>query len=343
MTGTARRVTSADVAREAGVSRATVSYVLNDTPHQKIPQQTRERVLEAAQRLAYSPSPAARSLRNGRSDLVLGVLKVGPIGSVVGALLNAMSTRFGTDGLTFAVHLHSPGLRPVSDVWKAVTPAAVVVLSGLDAAEQADLQRSGTPVLVSLSPAFTPHPLLDGSGTRVVCVEYASRAAAALQVEHLVATGHRRIAVVTLTDPQVRQLAEGRLDAALEAAHEAGLPAPHVVEVADDSPQAVAAAVRTWQAEGVTGVVTYNDEVAMAVLSAARDAGLRVPEDLAVIGLDDLPAARSAQPPLTTVGLDAEALADFVGRSVAAVLAGDPDVPEEPTTGFAHLVRRASA
>ena len=58
-----RRATSADVAREAGVSRATVSYVLNDTPNQKIPEQTREKVLEAARKLAYSPSTAARALR----------------------------------------------------------------------------------------------------------------------------------------------------------------------------------------------------------------------------------------------------------------------------------------
>src|SRR4051812_43365688 len=83
-TGRPRRATSADVAREAGVSRATVSYVLNDTPHQKIPEATRRRVLEAAARLGYAPSAAARTLRTGRSDVVLGMLPDWPIGPAVG-------------------------------------------------------------------------------------------------------------------------------------------------------------------------------------------------------------------------------------------------------------------
>src|SRR5262245_50720847 len=121
-----RRVTSADVAREAGVSRATVSYVLNNTPHQKIPEQTRQRVLDAATRLGYAPSAAARALRGGRSDLVLCLLPDWPIGPETGATLENLSASLSEHGLTLVVHPRARGTRPISEIWKAMTPAAVL-------------------------------------------------------------------------------------------------------------------------------------------------------------------------------------------------------------------------
>src|SRR3954454_5418345 len=109
MTGsTRRRVTSADVARVAGVSRATVSYVLNDTPHQTISAGTRNRVLAAAARLGYAPSAAARTLRTGRSDLVLCLLPDWPIGQEVCSLLGNLPTALARSGLSFVAH---PGSR----------------------------------------------------------------------------------------------------------------------------------------------------------------------------------------------------------------------------------------
>src|SRR3954466_11356127 len=121
-----RRPTAADVARQAGVSRATVSYVLNDTPHQKIPEATRRRVLEAAARLGYAPSAAARTRRPGRSDGVLGMLPDWPIGPAVGRLLEHLSTALAEAGLTFVVHPRGRSPRPGSEVWKAIGPAAVL-------------------------------------------------------------------------------------------------------------------------------------------------------------------------------------------------------------------------
>src|ERR1700755_2909875 len=101
MTGTTpRRITSADVARLAGVSRATVSYVLNDTPHQTISAGTRPRVLNPPTRLGYAPSAAARTLRTGRSDVVLCLLPDWPIGDEGGALLTHLSSAFARRGLT---------------------------------------------------------------------------------------------------------------------------------------------------------------------------------------------------------------------------------------------------
>src|ERR671932_2290978 len=124
-TSAGRRVTSADVAREAGVSRATVSYVLNAVPHQKIAEATRQRILEAAARLGYAPSAAARAMRSGRSDIVLCLLPDWPIGPTVGGFLEHLSAALAADGLTLLAHPRARGDRPVGELWKTVNPAAV--------------------------------------------------------------------------------------------------------------------------------------------------------------------------------------------------------------------------
>jgi DNA-binding LacI/PurR family transcriptional regulator len=147
---TVTRVTSADVARLAGVSRATVSYVLNDTPRQSISADTRNRVLDAAARLGYAPSAAARALRTGRSDVVLCLLPDWPIGSEVGALLGCLSTALAREGLTFVVHPGNREDRPISEIWKALTPAAVIAFDDFSDAEMTAMRAAGVALVVAL-------------------------------------------------------------------------------------------------------------------------------------------------------------------------------------------------
>jgi len=123
-----RSVTSADVARESGVSRTTVSYVLNGTEGAKISEATQERVREAARRLGYSPSAAARTLRRGRNDLVLGALPDGPAGPVIDTLLDGLATALAGRGLSMLVH-HNRGPQHLAQLWRQVTPVAVVGLT----------------------------------------------------------------------------------------------------------------------------------------------------------------------------------------------------------------------
>src|SRR3954454_3730110 len=120
--GGPRRPTGADVARRAGLSRATVSYVLNNSPHQVIPDPTRQRVLAAAAELGYTPSPAARALSSGRSDVILLLLPDWPIGPTVGHLLEDLSAELAAHGLTFVAHPGSAG-RAGFGVWGSITPA----------------------------------------------------------------------------------------------------------------------------------------------------------------------------------------------------------------------------
>src|SRR4051794_25598068 len=148
--GSTRRITSADVARLAGVSRATVSYVLNDTPRQTISADTRGRVLDAAASLGYAPSAAARTLRTGRSDVVLCLLPDWPIGPEVGSMLGNVSTALARQGLTFVVHPGNREDRPISDIWKAITPAAVIAFTDFSDDEIDAMRAAGVALVVAL-------------------------------------------------------------------------------------------------------------------------------------------------------------------------------------------------
>jgi DNA-binding LacI/PurR family transcriptional regulator len=329
--GRLRRPTSADVAREAGVSPATVSYVLNDTPHQKIPPATRQRVLDAADRLGYTPSAAARVLRSGRSDVVLLLLPDWPIGPSVGELLQEMSAQLAAAGLTFVAHPRGPGARPVGEVWKAITPAAVVAFDGVDEHEAAALRAAGIGLVLGL---------LDRSGRRGFELEVPQQRVGRLQVEHLAATGHRRIGYAWPADTRVETLARARLEGVRHACADLGLDEPDVRTVPLDVGVA-AEAMRAWRASSVSAVCAYNDDVALALLAGARGAGLAVPGDLAVIGVDDVPAAALVDPPLTTVVADQRTTARQLAASIVAVL-GDEPVPQPPGSDVVGVVVRGS-
>jgi DNA-binding LacI/PurR family transcriptional regulator len=329
---TGRRVTSADVAREAGVSRATVSYVLNATPRQTISAQTRARVLDAASQLGYAPSAAARTLRTGRSDVVLCLLPDWPIGPEVGSLLGNLSTALARQGLTFVAHPGNREDRPITEIWKAITPAAVLAFAGFSDDEMAAMRSAG--VALVLAPVGRGQA---GGHEPAATQELIGRR----QAEHLTAAGHTRLGYAFPDDERVRMFAAPRSAGVRDVCTAAGLSDAMGETVPLDAEQA-AEAVRRWHAAGVTAVCAYNDEVALAVLAGVRKLGLSAPADLAVIGVDDIPPARLAVPALTTVTTDQVAVAAHLAGTVVAVLHGRP-APDEPGPGLVRVVPRDSA
>ena len=329
--GRPRRPTAADVARQAGLSRATVSYVLNNTPHQVIPARTRQRVLDAAAELGYTPSAAARALSSGRSDVVLLLLPDWPIGPTVGQLLEDLSTALADHGLTFVAHPLSAG-RPVSEVWKAITPAAVVSFEELDDVETRMLQAAGIELAVTL---------FGGHGRQAMDIP--EQRSGRLQAEHLAVAGHRRLGYAWPDDPRVLSFAQARLEGVRQTCADLGLVQPDVRTV-PLTLDGAAQAVRAWrQADpGVTGICAYNDEVALAVLAGARHEGLEVPHDLAVIGADNIPTAAVALPPLTTVQPDMQALSGYIADTIVCRLNGRP-APTRPGSDIHSVIRRDSA
>lgn len=318
-----RRATSADVAKEAGVSRATVSFVLNGTKGQTIPEPTRRRVLEAAARLRYAPSAEARTLSRGRSDVVLIYQPPQlPMSTNLGALVEFLTAEFAAVGLTAVIHPWAR--RPDGDVWTAITPVAVLAwdLSDYDAAA---MRRDGVRAVVSLTAESDPVAQWIW-GPR-------ENSIARLQVERLLRAGHRRLGYARPHDERLAEASERRLKALRRACAARGVPAPVALPIPGDEEGADAAvdAVAVWRGTvpAVTGVCAHDDVAALAVLAGLREHGLSAPADLAVIGALDSPAARLAAPPLTMVAVDMRDTARHLAEAVTSLLEGRP-IPDGP-------------
>ncbi|MBG6225879.1 DNA-binding LacI/PurR family transcriptional regulator [Arthrobacter sp. CAN_A2] len=323
-------ITSADVARESGVSRTTVSYVLTGREGVTVSEETRRRVRETAARLGYAPSAAARALRTGRSDLVLCILPDWPVGPVIETLLDELADGLSGRGLSVLVH-HGRRTRPLAELWRAVTPRAVIGFAPFAGEDLLMMRQAGIQVLGTLGEEHQRDPDLP-SETQL--------AIGALQARRLAARGARHLGYAWPADPRLEGFARDRLLGVQRACAELGLPEPVARPVALAA-QAAATAARAWREQGVTGVAAYNDDVALAVLAGLRGAGLSCPDDVAVVGVDDVSAAALAAPPLTTVAQSIEVQARYLAALVLADLDGSEEKPEPPGDGL-RLVERQS-
>jgi DNA-binding LacI/PurR family transcriptional regulator len=305
MTRPAKRITSIDVARAAGVSQTTVSFVLNDKPGHSIPEATRLRILDVARQLDYRPHGSARALAAGRSDIVLLSVPDLPIGGAISRFIEEMASALADQGLALVTHLAGAHGRPLADVCATVNASVVIGFTSFDEDTVQALYRAGADVVL---PSHFSH-------------DEAERPVGRLQAEHLIGRGHRRIGYAMPAHPGLREMAEGRLEGVTDAC--------------------AAAAVGEWTSRSVTAVCAFNDETAIALLAGMREQGLAAPADLAVIGVDDIPTARLAAPPLTTVGFDLREAGQRRAEMVMASLAGRE--PRRAAQQHWKLVERASA
>lgn len=318
------RVTAADVARSLGLSRATVGFVLNDTPGQTISVATRRRVLAEASRLGYRPHPAARALATGRSHVVMLLLPDWPVDFALRTSIEEASAVLDRAGYSLVTHT-PPRSSLARPLWEILQPDVVVSLRPLASGILEQLRRAGiayvTPEPGQASSAY-PEP------------------GPALQVEYLASLGHRRIGYVGISDPRIADLVAVRTSRALEAAARCGLDLVDMGGVALAETDMAVLADRCC-AEGITAVAAYNDEVAIGLLGAARRSGIRVPEELAVIGHDDTPVASLMEPQLTSIRMDVVGLGRYLAASALSKVDESLSSPAEPTF-LAEVVRRAS-
>ncbi|WP_433824628.1 LacI family DNA-binding transcriptional regulator [Actinoplanes sp. CA-015351] len=299
----AARVTSSDVAALAGVSRATVSYVLAGNSRQTIPPETQERVRAAAAHLGYRVNANARALVRGRSNLVLLILPDLPGTDVRSLIVGRVTARIAEDGYSLVLWTAGQG-ESVEALLENLTPAAVLALLEPPERDAAVLRAAGIPYFCMSSgdePAAGDVDAVTGS----------------LQVRHLAQAGHRRIGYLTTSDRRLQRFVAGRLDGARRAAAELGLPEPVVHTVPAAGPDQIAgvrSVLRSWRQgpDLVSGLCCYNDNYAALVNRAAHLEGIDIPGELSLIGVDDDEMAAFLDPPLTTVTLDVEGIADHL-------------------------------
>lgn len=312
------RVTATEVARHSGVSQATVSYVLNDNPSQKISDSTRERVLRSVAELGYTPYEPARTLRSGQSNIVLFVAPDYPVGHVIGEMYDRLIDLLTRQGRTLVTHRVTPGID-LLDVASSLSPFAVISMAPVSADVRRALEGLGARVEII--------GFREPTGTGDPDVIHPQERVGRLQAEHLRAHGHLRLGYALPDDDRAEMFSAPRLAAVRDVCAENGLLEPMVGTVPFDIDRA-AKTVRAWHAAGVTAVCAFTDDVAIGVIGGAHAAGLAVPADLAVIGVDDIPLAAVTVPPLTTVHLDVDALARAIVRPLGMVDEADP-APEE--------------
>jgi DNA-binding LacI/PurR family transcriptional regulator len=288
-----------DVARVAGVSQKTVSRVINGERY--VSDNIREQVLHAAAELGYRRNTAARALITGRFRRI-GVVSLGTALYGPASLLIALERATRAAGFSFTVANTLEGQHDtISHAvhWLLEQGVDGIVLSEpVDEGEELQID----PALPVVS--FGRLPGL--SGSRVVSV-VDGVAAAKSATEHLLGLGHGTVWHVA--GPRRWWAAQDRQEGWRSALGDAGATVPPAIE-GDWSPASGYEAGSTLAADpDVTAVFVANDEMAIGVIRALTEAGRRVPDDVSVVGFDDIPAAPYLSPPLTTVQQDFEAVA----------------------------------
>ena len=328
--GAARAANIFDVARLAGVSHQTVSRVINDLPN--VRPATRARVQQAIAQLRYSPSPAARALVTRRTRTIglvtPGVPDYGPSSIAMHFNLAARTARYSVDMISTG-DADSASVRGVIEgLLRQRVDAIVLIVVDIAVLEALRSLEIGIPlVAAAATPRRSPH---------LVSIDQYRGARSA--VRHLVELGHSRI--LHLAGPpsapdaieRIRgwrdELAARRLEV-VEPRH------------GDWSAASGYELGRTIDATPGTGLFVGNDQMAIGVLSALRERGLRVPEDVSVVGFDDVPEAAYLLPSLTTVRQDFAALGGLIMQKVL-VAVEEPESIAEDTPLATRLVIRDS-
>ncbi|MEG8275369.1 LacI family DNA-binding transcriptional regulator [Streptomyces sp. AHA2] len=329
------RVTIADVARMAGVSKTTVSRVLNTRA--EVDSSTAARVREVIDRLGYVPSSGAVGLARGRSRTV-GMLVPSLTWPWMGEVLQGVVDT--VEAAEFGLLLFTCNRGTDSVEW-FTSQVSAGAFDGLIAVEPEDtlamltaLHRKGLPVV-----------LIDDRGRHpeFPYVSAANREGAAAAARHLLDEGRFRPLVLAgpLRFGCVRDRREG-FDAVYAGSGRARDPALFVES--DFTEAGGEESVRRVLREGrdFDAVFAHNDLAAMGAMSALRAAGLRVPEDVAVIGFDDIPMARLTQPALTTVRQPMRRMGETAARMLLGHLSGETYPGQQVVLPTSVVVRRST-
>ena len=324
MTERAAPATIRDVALRAGVSTATVSRVLAGIGNPK--PDTAAAVMGAVEELGYRPSGVARSLRMKRTR-TLGLIVTDIQNPFFPELVQAAD--LAARSLNYSIILGSAAY----DERRAMHYLDLMVdrrVDGLIIASSQLSDESWQWLIASPVPVVVVNA--EPSGLPVPVITSDNAGGARIAVEHLVGLGHRRIAYIRGYEGFTADVP--RIEGFRAACAEAGIPAEDTVEVRGDGQfegGERAATELLAQDRGVTAIMCHNDMTAIGALRALRTARRRVPQDISVVGCDDIAAASWVVPSLTTVAQQKAEMGRMAVERLAAAL-DDPDHPAEAET-----------
>ncbi len=316
-----KRVTSKDVAELAGVSRTTVSFVLNQVEGISITPETRQRVLDAARQLNYHPDATGRRLATGKTHLIGLVISQSPDRVAADAFLphvmHGLQQAAQRHSFHILFHAQPPGQAHLYTHLISERHVDGIVLSGprTDDAALPKLHREGVPLVLmgQLPDSNIPFVDVDNVG------------GARMAVEHLLDQGHARIGMIT-NAPLNYTASRDRLEGYKAAIKARGVRFDkRLVRLGDFTETSGEKAINSLLKVSPlpSAVFVASDVVAVGVLRALKARGLRVPGDMSLVGFDDVPVASYLDPPLTTVRLPAYGLGWGAADRLIRLIAGE--------------------
>lgn len=333
-----KRPTQADVARIAGVSRATVSYVMNEQTYQGIPisAETRQRVLDAIAELGYEIDARAQALRSGETRTI-GVLLPIYENPFFWQILLGISSEAEAAGYSLLLS-HNP-LTPEQEI-RSIRELAEHRVDGLILL--VGFKQLSEPVVNQLRSSSRPIVGISSTDAEFDLVHQGYAEGTRVLMRHLLELGHRRIGFVYGVAVEDQGL--DRLEAYRQTLTDAGLPCEDTL-IARCGPTLEngyqAARELLSHPNRPTALLAINDLLGMSAIRAAADLGLRVPADVSIVGFDNIPHGEFCVPRLTTIAGDPEEN----GRDAVRLLLkrlNEPDRSHEVITGRWHLILRES-
>jgi LacI family transcriptional regulator len=326
------RVTIAEIAACAGVSVPTVSKVLNGRPD--VSRETRVRIEALLAEHDYVRAGTRARRRAGVVDLVFTELTPWSLEIIRGA---EQAAREGRSRIVVEVVAGAADRdRWLDRLAAGQTQGLILVLTELSAAHRERLAELHIPVVI-VDPVGQPDP-------RIPSIGAANWAGGLAATEHLLDLGHRRIG--TVTGPAALLCSQARLDGYRAALERAGIPAdPRLVRSGDFHHESalLAAGAMLRLPDRPTAIFAGSDEQALGVYEAARRQGLRVPEDLSVVGFDDVAPSGWASPPLTTVRQPLAQMAAMATRTLLSLTEGARPVNHRVELATELVVRDSTA
>jgi LacI family transcriptional regulator, repressor for deo operon, udp, cdd, tsx, nupC, and nupG len=328
-----------EVAKRAGVSTATVSRVLSQ-PNVVAPA-TRSRVMQAVERLGYEPNSTAKNLRTLRTGKLLVTVPdlSNPFFSLILQGIEDAALREGYSVLVGDTQHDAKREERYALMLKRKEADGLIFLGHRMPAAAASYIRASAP---RCAPVVNGCEFSPSLGVPSVHIDNAKAAYQAM--DHLYGLGHRRIGIVT--GPLVSPLSRDRLSGATARAKKQKAEREFIVMHGDFSIESGAAAADRLLGRGErpTAIFCFNDEMAMGAIEVAKRFGIRVPQQLSVVGFDDIRFSRHMDPPLTTIAQPMRQLGEGTVRLLLSILAGghDAETPESVTLPHKLVVRAST-